>query len=118
MIPSLLLQPLRTWDVGVDFHLLADPVFLLFCLTYGIGTPCVYGIWTCLPSLALERGLSKADATALVVINSAASHLGKNYSRFSLTNETAPITDFIMSCTTGSDVLGMFVFFSQEMVLK
>ena len=43
----------------LDLTLLRDPVFLLVSLAFALANPCVYGVWSYLPSLALEVGLDK-----------------------------------------------------------
>ena len=71
-----LLHFFRVQKFGIWFSLLSNPVFMLFSLAYSIGCPAVYGQWTYLPSLALESGLTKNDASALMVAHSAIGPVG------------------------------------------
>ena len=63
--------------LGIRFSLLCDPVFMLFSLAYSIGCPAVYGQWAYLPSLALESGLTKNQASSLMVAHSAIGPVGE-----------------------------------------
>ena len=59
----------------LDLRLLLDPVFLLVAILFSVATPCTYGVWTYLPSLAASRGLTAEEGAYLTMINHVASAL-------------------------------------------